>query len=151
MKTDIEIARSVNMRRITDVAEDLGIPEEKVAQYGHYMAKVPLSLIDEEKITKSKLILVTAITATKTAMSLGEYVITEAGFSAIDLVVETIENNPSGPILFTYNDDQSIKAKIEAVAKKLYGAANVTFASAARSKITAAENMPDRSSRTSAS
>ena len=65
MKTDIEIARSVNMRRITDVAEDLGIPEEKVAQYGHYMAKVPLSLIDEEKIAKSKLILVTAITATK--------------------------------------------------------------------------------------
>ena len=65
MKTDIEIARSVQMRRITDVAEDLGIPEEKVAQYGHYMAKVPLSLIDEEKIAKSKLILVTAITATK--------------------------------------------------------------------------------------
>ena len=65
MKTDIEIARSVNMRRITDVAEDLGIPEEKVAQYGHYMAKVPHSLIDEEKIAKSKLILVTAITATK--------------------------------------------------------------------------------------
>ena len=65
MKTDIEIARSINMRRITDVAEDLGIPEEKVAQYGHYMAKVPLSLIDEEKIAKSKLILVTAITATK--------------------------------------------------------------------------------------
>ena len=65
MKTDIEIARSVNMRRITDVAEDLGIPEEKVAQYGHYMAKVPLSLIDEEKIARSKLILVTAITATK--------------------------------------------------------------------------------------
>ena len=65
MKTDIEIARSVQMRRITDIAEDLGIPEEKVAQYGHYMAKVPLSLIDEEKIAKSKLILVTAITATK--------------------------------------------------------------------------------------
>ena len=65
MKTDIEIARSVKMRRITDIAEDLGIPEEKVAQYGHYMAKVPLSLIDEEKIAKSKLILVTAITATK--------------------------------------------------------------------------------------
>ena len=65
MKTDIEIARSVQMRRITDIAEELGIPEEKVAQYGHYMAKVPLSLIDEEKIAKSKLILVTAITATK--------------------------------------------------------------------------------------
>ena len=65
MKTDIEIARGVNMRRITEIAEKIGIPEEKVAQYGHYMAKVPKSLINEEKIAKSKLILVTAITATK--------------------------------------------------------------------------------------
>ena len=65
MKTDIEIARSVKMRRITEIAETIGIPEEKVAQYGHYMAKVPHSLIDEEKIAKSKLILVTAISATK--------------------------------------------------------------------------------------
>ena len=65
MKTDIEIARSVKMRRITQIAENIGIPEEKVSQYGHYMAKVSRSLIDEEKIAKSKLVLVTAITATK--------------------------------------------------------------------------------------
>ena len=65
MKTDIEIARSIKMRRITEIAESIGIPEEKVDQYGHYMAKVSRSLIDEEKIAKSKLILVTAITATK--------------------------------------------------------------------------------------
>ena len=65
MKTDIEIARSICMRRITDVAADLGIPEEKVEQYGHYMAKVPRSLINPEKIAKSRLVLVTAITATK--------------------------------------------------------------------------------------
>ena len=65
MKTDIEIARSVKMRRITEVAEGIGIPEEKVSQYGHYMAKVSRSLINEEKIAKSKLVLVTAITATK--------------------------------------------------------------------------------------
>ena len=65
MKTDIEIARSVKMRKITEIAESIGIPEEKVEQYGHYMAKVPQSLINEEKIAKSKLILVTAITATK--------------------------------------------------------------------------------------
>lgn len=65
MKSDIEIARSVKMRRITEIAESIGIPQEEIAQYGHYMAKVPLSLIDEEKIAKSKLILVTAITATK--------------------------------------------------------------------------------------
>ena len=65
MKTDIEIARSVKMRRITEIAESIGIPEEEVSQYGHYMAKVSNSLINEEKISKSKLILVTAITATK--------------------------------------------------------------------------------------
>ena len=65
MKTDIEIARSVKMRRITEIAENIGIPEEKVEQYGHYMAKVPHSLINEEKISKSKLVLVTAISATK--------------------------------------------------------------------------------------
>ena len=65
MKSDIEIARSVKMRRITEIAENIGIPEEKVEQYGHYMAKVPRSLIDQEKMAKSKLVLVTAITATK--------------------------------------------------------------------------------------
>ena len=65
MKTDIEIARSVKMRRITEIAESIGIAEENVSQYGHYMAKVPQTLISEEKIAKSKLILVTAITATK--------------------------------------------------------------------------------------
>ncbi len=65
MKSDIEIVRSVKMRRITEIAESIGIPQEEIAQYGHYMAKVPLSLINEEKVAKSKLILVTAITATK--------------------------------------------------------------------------------------
>ena len=62
MKTDIEIARSVKMRKITDVAAEIGIPEDQIEQYGHYMAKVPRSLIDQEKIDRSKLILVTAIT-----------------------------------------------------------------------------------------
>ena len=65
MKTDIEIARSVEMRKITDVAESIGIPEEKIDQYGRYIAKVSRQLVDEEKVKKSKLILVTAITATK--------------------------------------------------------------------------------------
>ena len=65
MKTDIEIARSVKMRKITDIASSIGIPEDQVSQYGHYMAKVPQNLIDDAKVAKSKLILVTAITATK--------------------------------------------------------------------------------------
>ena len=65
MKPDIEIARSVKMREISDVAARTGIPAESIEQYGKYMAKVPISLIDEDKVHKSRLILVTAITATK--------------------------------------------------------------------------------------
>lgn len=65
MKSDIEIARSVKMRKITEIAAELGIGNEDAEQYGHYMAKVPSTLIDEEKVKKSKLILVTSITATK--------------------------------------------------------------------------------------
>lgn len=65
MKTDIEIARETPLRRITEVAAELGLGEGDLEQYGHYMAKLPLSLIDAEKAAKSKLILVTAITATK--------------------------------------------------------------------------------------
>ena len=69
MKTDIEIARSVKMRKITDVAADIGIPEDQIEHYGHYMAKGPRSLIDQEKIDRSKLILVTAITAGSLTLS----------------------------------------------------------------------------------
>ena len=65
MKTDIEIARSVKMRKITEVAREIGISDEALEPYGHYMAKIPETLIDEEKVKKSKLILVTSITATK--------------------------------------------------------------------------------------
>lgn len=65
MKTDIEIARSVKMRKITEVAREIGISDEALEPYGHYMAKIPETLIDEGKVKNSKLILVTSITATK--------------------------------------------------------------------------------------
>lgn len=65
MKSDIEIARSIRMKKITEIAAGIGIPEDRIEQYGHYMAKVPETLSDPEKIRKSRLILVTAITATK--------------------------------------------------------------------------------------
>ena len=68
----------------------------------------------------------------------------DGGEGAVDLanlVVETIENKPSGPLQFTYTDDMNIKDKIEAVAKNLYKAANVTFSAVARKKIAAAEKM----------
>lgn len=65
MKSDIEIARSVAMDRIENVAKRAGIDSDKLDNYGKYIAKLPLSLIDEDKVKRSKLILVTAITATK--------------------------------------------------------------------------------------
>ena len=65
MKSDIEIARSIELKKIKQVAESVGIPREEVENYGRYIAKIPEHLIDEEKVKQSNLILVTAITATK--------------------------------------------------------------------------------------
>ena len=65
MKSDIEIAREVSLRKIKEVATGLGIPREEVQNYGRYIAKVPLHLINDEKIKDHNLILVTAITPTK--------------------------------------------------------------------------------------
>ena len=63
--TDIEIARSTKLEEIETVASKYGIPEKELEHYGHFMAKVPTRLIDEERVKKSNLILVTAITPTK--------------------------------------------------------------------------------------
>lgn len=76
MKTDIQIAQAAKMQRISVIAERLGIKEELIEPYGAYKAKLPLSLIDDEKVKKGKLILTTAITPTpagegKTTTSIG--------------------------------------------------------------------------------
>lgn len=76
MKTDIEIAQSAVIRPITEVAKKLGLTEDDLELYGKYKAKLPLSLIDDKKAAKAKLILVTAITPTpagegKTTTSIG--------------------------------------------------------------------------------
>ena len=65
MKSDIEIARETSLKKIEDIANNIGIPSDEINNYGKYIAKLPLSLIDEEKVKKSNLILVTAITPTK--------------------------------------------------------------------------------------
>ena len=76
MGSDIEIARSIELKRIQDIARDYDIPEGEISNYGNYIAKVSEKLIDEEKVAKSNLILVTAITPTragigKTTVSIG--------------------------------------------------------------------------------
>jgi len=65
MKSDIEIARTTELKKIKQIAEEIGIPRDEVENYGRYIAKIPDHLIDDEKVKKSNLILVTAITATK--------------------------------------------------------------------------------------
>ncbi len=65
MKSDIEIARSIELKNIREIAAKVGFPEDEVFNYGKHIAKVPYKLIDDKKVKKSHLILVTAITATK--------------------------------------------------------------------------------------
>lgn len=65
MKTDIEIAREARLVPIKEVADRIGISEDLLEPYGKYIAKVPCKTIDQEKVDKSNLILVTAITPTK--------------------------------------------------------------------------------------
>jgi formate--tetrahydrofolate ligase len=65
MKSDIEISRSTPLRKIEEIAASLGIDKEQIVPYGHYKAKVPVELINSQKIEQSNLILVTAITPTK--------------------------------------------------------------------------------------
>lgn len=76
MKTDIEIAESTPLKKIGEIADMAGIGAENILPYGHYMAKIPLEQIDEERANKSNLVLVTSITPSKagngkTTVSLG--------------------------------------------------------------------------------
>ena len=65
MLSDIEIARSVKLRPINEVAEELGLKEEQIENYGRYIAKVETGAIDKSKFAGHHLILVTAISPTK--------------------------------------------------------------------------------------
>ena len=74
--TDLEIAQKANIRHIKEIAAKLSIAPDDLEYYGKYKSKLPLSLINEEKVAKSNLILVTAISPTpagegKTTVSIG--------------------------------------------------------------------------------
>ena len=63
--SDIEIAQQAKMRRATELAAKLGIPEDAIEPYGHYKAKVSLDYVDSLQGRKDgKLVLVTAISPT---------------------------------------------------------------------------------------
>ncbi|MCB0463507.1 MAG: formate--tetrahydrofolate ligase [Flavobacteriaceae bacterium] len=74
--TDQEIAKDIQLKHISKIAEKLGLNADDIEMYGKYKAKLPHSIIDKEKVKKSNLILVTAISPTpagegKTTMSIG--------------------------------------------------------------------------------
>lgn len=75
-KSDLEIAQENVMSHIKDVAAKLNIDEDQLEMYGKYKSKLPLDLIDDNKVAQSNLILVSAITPTpagegKTTTSIG--------------------------------------------------------------------------------
>ena len=76
MKRDIEIAQEAAIEPIVEIAKRLNVSADDLELYGKYKAKLPLSLIDEGKVKKAKLILVSAISPTpagegKTTTSIG--------------------------------------------------------------------------------
>lgn len=63
-KSDIEIAQSVKLTDIREIAAKLGLSEDDIDLYGKYKAKVDYNLLKEKPQKKAKLILTTAITPT---------------------------------------------------------------------------------------
>ncbi len=63
-KSDIEIAQSVTLKHVREIAKVAGVDEKYLEQYGNYKAKVDLALLNDEGKKDGKLILVTAITPT---------------------------------------------------------------------------------------
>lgn len=74
--SDLEIAQNTNLKNITAIAEKLGLDQDDIEMYGKYKAKLPLSIINDKKVEKGNLILVSAISPTpagegKTTVSIG--------------------------------------------------------------------------------
>jgi formate--tetrahydrofolate ligase len=65
-KSDIEIAQSVKLRDIKEIAGKLGLADGDIELYGRYKAKVDYNLLKRDTGKKAKLILTTAINPTAT-------------------------------------------------------------------------------------
>jgi len=68
MKTELEIAHECQLQPIEKIADKIDIPNEELENYGKYIAKVSYHLIDKDRVNKSNLILVTAISPTKSGI-----------------------------------------------------------------------------------
>jgi formate--tetrahydrofolate ligase len=98
--TDIEIAQAKELQHIKHIANKLQVREDDLEMYGKYKAKLPLNLIDENKIKENNLVLVTALTPTpagegKTTVSIG---LTE-GLNKVGKQATVVLREPSlGPV-----------------------------------------------------
>ncbi len=98
--SDLEIAQKCKLQHINDIATKLGISVDDLEHYGKFKAKLPLNLIDDNKVKKNKLVLVSAITPTpagegKTTTSIG---LTE-GLNKIGKRATVVLREPSlGPV-----------------------------------------------------
>lgn len=101
MLSDIEIAQQAHMKKITEIAASLGIPDEEIEPYGHYKAKLSEKLFaDTADKPDGKLILVTAINPTpagegKTTVSVG---LTEAMAKIGKKAVLALREPSLGPV-----------------------------------------------------
>ncbi|MTI22345.1 formate--tetrahydrofolate ligase [Fulvivirga sp. RKSG066] len=99
-KSDLDIAQSTQLQHIKEIAQSVNVNESDLEMYGNYKAKLPLNLIDEEKVKKGNLVLVTAMTPTpagegKTTTSIG---LTE-GLNKIGKKTTVVIREPSlGPV-----------------------------------------------------
>lgn len=76
MENDLSIAQKIQLTHIKNIADQLEIAEDDLMYFGKYKAKIPLHYINEEKVQKSNLILVSAMSPTpagegKTTCSIG--------------------------------------------------------------------------------
>ncbi|MCT4697848.1 formate--tetrahydrofolate ligase [Tenacibaculum haliotis] len=98
--TDIEIAQAKDLQHIKHIANKLNVQEDDLEMYGKYKAKLPLHLIDEDKVKENNLVLVTALTPTpagegKTTVSIG---LTE-GLNKVGKQATVVLREPSlGPV-----------------------------------------------------
>ncbi|MBL1179571.1 MAG: formate--tetrahydrofolate ligase [Bacteroidetes bacterium] len=98
--TDLEIAQNAKIKHINEIAAKLNIDVDHLEHFGKYKAKLPLTLINEDKIAEHHLVLVTAITPTpagegKTTTSIG---LTE-GLNKIGKQATVVLREPSlGPV-----------------------------------------------------
>ncbi|GAA4269467.1 formate--tetrahydrofolate ligase [Hyunsoonleella aestuarii] len=98
--TDLEIAKTITLKHISEISEKFGIPSDDIEMYGKHKAKLPLKAIDKQKALESNLILVSAISPTpagegKTTMSIG----LSEGLNRLNKKTTVVLREPSlGPV-----------------------------------------------------